>query len=206
VTGPRRKIVWGGAAAVAIAWLALAPARSADAQATLVAQEATARAMLSTLRSVDASLQAVRLALRLPTPTGPRLPLPVDVNVRQMPSWDKCLLDPGKGNVAISQTASTKLVAGLPGTIVRICSVALVAGAAEIVSFTEGTGTTCGTGTLAVSGSTTAANGESFAANGGRAGGGFGTIMLTKTPGNDLCLAQSTTSRVAGNITFVQAP
>lgn len=198
--------MWGGAVAVAIAWLALAPARSVDAQATLVAQEATARAMLSTMQSVDASLKALRLALRLPTPGGPRLALPVDVNVRQMPAWDKCLLDPGKGNVAISQTASTKLVAGFPGTLIRICSVALVAGAAEIVSFTEGTGSACGTGTLAVSGSTTAANGESYAANGGRAGGGFGTLMVTTKPGDDLCLAQNTSSRVAGNITFVQAP
>jgi hypothetical protein len=187
--------------------LVLVSDRPLDAQVTLVAQESTSRAMLATLRSVDASLQAMRLALRLPLAGPAGLPRPVDVTVRSMPSTDLCAGDLGKGNVAVSQTASTRLVQGVPGTLIRVCYAAIVAGAAEIVSLTEGTGTTCATGAAAVTGSTTAANGESYAANGGISrGNGAGTVALTIKRGDDLCLAQNTSSRVSGNVVYVQAP
>jgi hypothetical protein len=52
-----------------------------------------------------------------------------------------------KGDVAISQTGSTRLVVGLPGQRIFVCAARVVAAAAEIPSFIEGTGTTCGTGT-----------------------------------------------------------
>jgi hypothetical protein len=108
-----------------------------------------------------------------------------------------------KGNVAISQTATTRLVQGLPGQRIFVCAARVVAGVAEIPSFIEGTGSNCGTGTTAVSGSTTAANGESYAANGGFAGGnGGGSIMVTNKPGDDLCLQQSGANRLAGNIVY----
>lgn len=109
-----------------------------------------------------------------------------------------------KGNVAISQTATTKLVAGLPGQVIYVCGAYVVAGAAEIASFLEGTGSACATSPIAVTGSTTAPNGESYAANGGISrGAGNGTVMVTSKPGNDLCLGQSTSNRLAGNLTFV---
>jgi hypothetical protein len=116
-------------------------------------------------------------------------------------------LDPcggaGKGNVAISQTATSRLIQGMPGKQIYVCSARVVAGAAEIVNFTEGTGSTCGTNTRAVSGSTTAANGESYAANGGFSSGAGVAIMVTTIPGNDLCLLQSGSNRLAGNLTYV---
>lgn len=109
-----------------------------------------------------------------------------------------------KGNVAISQTTTTKLVAGQMGYVIAICYIRVVAGAAEIPSMWEGTGSACATGTLAVSGSTTAANGESYAANGGfSAGVGIGTIATTLKTGDDFCLAQSGSNRLAGNLTYV---
>lgn len=118
-------------------------------------------------------------------------------------SFDPCFMQK-KGNVAISQTATTKLVSGIPGQVISVCYARIVAGAAEIPSFWEGTGSACATGTVAVSGSATAASGESYAANGGFSGGvGLGTIAVTSKPGNDLCLAQSGSNRLSGNITFV---
>lgn len=128
------------------------------------------------------------------------------LKVSALPLTDDGCFTGRKGNIAISQTTSTKLVSGLPGRVIAVCYVRVVAGAAEIPSLLEGTGSACGTGTAAVSGSTTAANGESLAANGGFSGGmGLGTVAVTKTPGNDLCLGQSGSNRLAGVITYVYA-
>lgn len=125
------------------------------------------------------------------------------LNVYQINPGDPCQ-GANKGNAAISQTATSRLVVGMEGKRIFVCYARFVAAVAEIVSFTEGTGSNCGTGTKAVSGSTTAANGESYAANGGTsAGNGIGTIAVTANPGSDLCLAQSGAQRVSGNITFV---
>lgn len=160
------------------------------------AQEATMRAVLAQLQTMTTALHA--------SPLAP----PIGVFVRGIaPPFDPCITGTGKGNVAISQTASTQLVKGQSGLRVYVCAARVIAGTAEIVSFIEGTGAVCATGTAAVSGSTTAANGESYAANGGfSAGVGLGTIMLTTKPGDDLCLQQSTSNRLAGNITYVIAP
>lgn len=109
-----------------------------------------------------------------------------------------------KGNVAISQTATTRQILGRPGLLIAICYARVVNATAEVVNELEGTGTNCGTSTLAVSGSTTAANGESLAANGGfSAGTGLGTISTTSVPGNDYCLGQSASARVSGHMTYV---
>lgn len=125
---------------------------------------------------------------------------------QSMNAVDPCYTN-RKGNVAISQVASTKLVSGQPGQLIWVCYARVVAGAAEIPSFMEGTGAACATSPVAVSGSTTGANGESYAANGGFSGGvGIGTIAVTKVFGNDLCLAQSGSNRLAGNITYVFNP
>lgn len=116
-------------------------------------------------------------------------------------------LSPQVGNAAISQTASTKIITGLPAQRVALCSARVVAGAAEILSWIEGTGAACATGTLAVSGSTTAANGESYAANGGFASSGSGVpIAVTAKAGDDVCLSQSGANRLAGNVVYVYIP
>jgi hypothetical protein len=121
-----------------------------------------------------------------------------------VPDADPC--SGRKQNLAISQTGSTRLLTAVPGVVV-FCSGIVVASDAESVSLVEGTGATCGTGTLGILGGTTAAAGMAFAANGGiTQGNGKGTIAGSKTPGNDVCLLQSGAGTVAGNLTYVIAP
>lgn len=126
-------------------------------------------------------------------------------NVMGYTSNDPCSQQT-KTNVAISQTASTQLFAGTSAKKTYICSLSIIAGAAEIVNIVEGTGSVCGTGTAAVIGSTTAANGLSLAANGGLTfGNGLGTAAVAGNANADnICLTQSTSSRISGNITYVQ--
>lgn len=105
----------------------------------------------------------------------------------------------------ISITADTVIIAATSGKKNYICSLVIVAGAAEIASITEGTGSTCGTSEAALAGSTTDANGLSFAANGGvSAIGGNATIIAGKTANVDTCLNVSGSNRVSGWVTWVQ--
>jgi hypothetical protein len=108
--------------------------------------------------------------------------------------------------VAISQTASTKVISAASSKKNYICTLVLIAGAtAETVNVVEGTGSTCGTGTAAIAGSTTAANGLAFAANGGLAAIGGKAVALPGSGTNvDTCLTQAGANRVAGWLTYVQ--
>ncbi len=105
--------------------------------------------------------------------------------------------------VAISQATSTATVYITAASSKKnyICGMVLVAGAAEIVNIIEGTGANCGSAQAAVIGSTTAANGMSFAANGG-----FSNPI--KVPGigtnTNTCVLTSGANRVAGYLTYVQ--
>lgn len=117
--------------------------------------------------------------------------------------------DPCQGSTklykAFSQTATAVLVTGAASKKTYVCSIAVIAGAAEIFNLTAGTGTTCGTSTVAVMGSTTAANGLSLAANGGLTlGNGLGALAATTVNQDDLCLQQNSTSRLSGSISYVQ--
>jgi hypothetical protein len=112
-----------------------------------------------------------------------------------------------KTNVAIgTATGTTQVVAPSGSTQVYVCSFSVIAAAAAVVNLVGGTGATCTTGTpVAAIGSTTAANGVSLAANGGLTfGNGAGTVTRTTTAGHGLCLIQSGTTALAGNITYVQ--
>lgn len=108
--------------------------------------------------------------------------------------------------IAISQTADTTLVSGTASQYFYICSIILVAGAAEVVSLWEGTGTACGTGSTAILGSTTEANGLSVSANGGFSAVSGIPFLRTATAANDICLRQSGTNRVSGVLTYYKAP
>lgn len=152
-----------------------------------------------------AAAQAVSSRARAPIALG--FNKPVGQVGDALKVWPIAPADPcagtAKGDVAISQTSTARLVPGIAGQRIFVCAARLVAGVAEIASFTEGTGTTCGTGESAVSGSTTAANGESYAANGGFAmGNGAGSVMVTNKAGDDLCLKQSGSNRLSGNIVY----
>jgi hypothetical protein len=110
-----------------------------------------------------------------------------------------------KTTTAISLTADTVIIAAVASKKNYICSISIVAGAAEIVSITEGTGSTCGTNEAALAGSTTDANGMSFAANGGiAANGGNATVIAGITANVDTCMNVSGSNRVSGFVTWVQ--
>lgn len=119
-------------------------------------------------------------------------------------------LDPCSGtksSVAISQATSTVLVSASASNRIYVCSLALIAGAAEIVALTQGTGSVCATSADAIIGSTTIANGLSLAANGGLTfGNGTGTIARGPNTNEDVCLLQDGTDRIAGVMTYVLAP
>jgi len=120
------------------------------------------------------------------------------------------LIDPcsfiAKSNFTGSQTASSQIIAGTSAKKTYICSMQLIAAAAEVVNIIAGTGSVCATGSSAVMGSTTAANGMSYAANGGFTyGSGVSTVIFASNAAADnICLTQSGSSRVTYQGTYVQ--
>lgn len=105
----------------------------------------------------------------------------------------------------ISLTTDTVIIAAVASKKNYICAISIVAGAAEIVSITEGTGSVCATSEAALMGSTTDANGASFAANGGMAAiGSNSTVIAGITANVDTCLNVSGSNRVSGFVTYVQ--
>jgi hypothetical protein len=122
---------------------------------------------------------------------------------------DPCMFQ-AKTNVAISTaTGTTALVTGVSAKKIYVCSFALIAPSAVSVSLAEGSSSTCGTSAQAavigVATNGTAANGMPLAANGGLTiGNGGGVIAATATNANYLCLFQSGTAQLAGNLTYVQ--
>ena len=115
-----------------------------------------------------------------------------------------------KTNVPISTASgTTQLVAAVSAKKIYVCSVLVVAPSAVSVSLSEGSSGTCGTSAQAavigVATNGTAANGVALAANGGFSyGGGDGTVAQTATANNTLCLFQSGTAQLAGNLSYVQ--
>lgn len=115
-----------------------------------------------------------------------------------------------KLNSAFSSASGTfSIVAGVSSKKIYICSIAAITPATVSFSLAEGSSSTCGTSNQAavmgVSTSSTAANGMPFSANGGLAlGNGTGTIASTATAANYLCIFQSGTAQIAGNVSYVQ--
>ena len=107
---------------------------------------------------------------------------------------------------AISQTADTAVITATASQYIYICSIILVAGAAETVSIWEGTGTACGTGSAAMFGSTTETSGMAFAANGGFTMVSGQPFVRTASTNVDLCVRQNGTNRVSGMISYIKAP
>lgn len=101
--------------------------------------------------------------------------------------------------IPISQTASTDLHTST--NKLHICSFLLVSATAQSVSLVEGTGTTCATGTAALIGGTSAS--ASLAANGGWAMEADRAFLETQTTGDHLCLLQSGSGNVSGEISYV---
>jgi len=122
---------------------------------------------------------------------------------------DPCMFQ-AKTNVPISTASGTvAVVTGVSAKKIYVCSLSLVAAGAISVSLAEGSSSTCGTSAqaavLGVATNGTAANGIALAANGGLTlGNGGGTVAATATNANYLCLFQSGTTQIAGNLTYVQ--
>lgn len=129
-------------------------------------------------------------------------------------SSDQTVADPctftNKNNVNISVSSGTALiVTGVSSQRTYICSFLLMTPGATSVSLAEGSTTNCGTsnqaGVIGVSTILSASRGLPLAANGGLTyGSGNSTIAKTATNANHLCLYQSATEYLSGNITYVQ--
>ncbi len=103
--------------------------------------------------------------------------------------------------VAISSASSVQIyTAPNVNMFGYICSLGLGSIGGSNFSIVEGTGSTCGTGTLAMFGGTTAATGIGLAANGiFDEGSGTGFILRTKVAGDNICILMSGTGPLAGN-------
>lgn len=120
---------------------------------------------------------------------------------------DPCMFQ-AKTNLAVNvaTAVSVQLVGLSTGQTIYICSLSLIGSTATVFSLTYGTGTACATSPTAVIGGATATTsvGLSLAANGGLTlGNGQGTVALTGS-GAELCLIQSGSGVIAGNLTYIQ--
>ena len=105
--------------------------------------------------------------------------------------------------VSVTSATTTLLVTGVSGRHVRIAALNLVSAIANNVVLISGTGATCGTGTGAIAGGTTAANGWNLAANGGLTiGNGIGTVMQTAAAGDSVCVITSAAGPLAGSLAY----
>jgi len=105
-----------------------------------------------------------------------------------------------KQNAPISETASAVIIPGQPSTKTYLCFVFLGTAGAQNLSIVEGTGTACGTNQLIIMGGP-GATGPASQANGTfTLGSGAASIGFTTIVGNDVCLLQSASGLVAGNL------
>jgi hypothetical protein len=124
-------------------------------------------------------------------------------------SADPCA-SAAKTSVPFSSASGTfALVTGVSAKKIYVCSIILFAPTAVSVSLAEGSSSTCGTSAQAavigVATSGTASQGMALAANGAFAyGNSSGTVAQTATNANYLCVFQSGTAQLAGNLTYVQ--
>jgi hypothetical protein len=109
-----------------------------------------------------------------------------------------------KQNVPFSETASTVIIPGQPRTKTYLCFVFLGTAGAQNISIVEGTGTVCATNQLIIMGGP-GATGPASQANGTfTLGSGAASIGFTTVVGNDVCLLQSASGLVAGNMIYVR--
>ena len=82
--------------------------------------------------------------------------------------------------------AATVIVTGQAGKSIYVTSVALVPVATSVVTFSQGTGAGCGSGTSNVTGAMTFAAGQTLTL-----GDGYGVVWVL-APGNNLCITIAT--------------
>lgn len=107
--------------------------------------------------------------------------------------------------INVATVTTVLLAAGVAAKKISVCSFHVVGAAADNVALIEGTGGTCAGGSVAgLAGSTTAASGWNFSANGGISlgNGGF-AVLQTANATNSVCIAVSATTQLSGNIGWV---
>lgn len=103
-------------------------------------------------------------------------------------------------SVAISTSSSgyTQLVALSGSTVIHVCGFNVMAGGTTNVSLAYGTGSSCGTGTTALTGA------YPLIAQTGLAVGNGGATQMKTAAGNALCVNNSAAVAIAGFLTYVQ--
>jgi hypothetical protein len=119
---------------------------------------------------------------------------------------DPCAFQTKSNFPLASAAGNTQVVAGVFTKKVYICSILIIPQAATTINFIEGTGASCTTANeQPLIGSTTPVNGMALAVNGGFAhGNGGATIAATSIAANGVCILQSGTAALAGNVEYVQ--
>ena len=148
-----------------------------------------------------ANRAAVKAASTSPAATDPALVVAVS------PNSSGCAGAPVANTTStpINTTANTQIISGASGKQTYICSIALIAGAADNVALVEGTGAACGTNTAGMAGGTTAATGWNLANNGGLTlGNGVGIVARTAMAADNICLFVSGSGQVSGTIVWAQ--
>jgi hypothetical protein len=115
-----------------------------------------------------------------------------------------------KTNQSITFSGAGTIVFVLPiaGKRVFICSIVLMSSAATTLSIAEGQGTTCAApnqaGMIGVGTNVAASGGLSFPANGGLTlGNGTGSVTQTANINTNVCLYNTGSATIAGNVTYV---
>jgi len=115
-----------------------------------------------------------------------------------------------KSSASFSLTTSTQVITGTSMEKTYICGIDIsIGGTAQNVALVEGTGSVCGTNTFGLAGSTTAATGWQFGANGGLTkGNGEGIVYFGSADSNataaNVCLLLSGSVQTSGSIQYVQ--
>lgn len=127
-------------------------------------------------------------------------------------SSSNAMTDPCQGPkqfyvVDIVTATTVEIANAVVGKHFYICSVNLVAAAAQTISIAEDDTDGCGSLTAGLTGGVTAAEGWSFGVNGGIAaiGGGY-SIARTATAGRYLCAITGQAQQISGTIAYVSAP
>lgn len=99
--------------------------------------------------------------------------------------------------IAIAGTVATatKIVTGISGKQLYVTALALVPVATSVVTFTYGTGTNCGTGTVSITGAMTFSAGQTV-----NLGTGNGAVFVLPK-GTDLCVTIATAA-APGSLAF----
>jgi len=109
-----------------------------------------------------------------------------------------------KQNAPISETASAVIIPGQPSTKTYLCFVFLGTAGAQNLSIVEGTGAVCATNQLVIIGGPGGTGPPSQASGNITLGSGAASVGFTTVVGNDVCLLQSASGLVAGNMIYVR--